>query len=315
MTTAPWLRRLAIMSVGAGSIRLLKVPYDSGHLDVRMGAGPTALVRAGAARQLRDQGLHVRERLIEVASWRAEVRTAFELQKLVADEAAAAHAAGEVPMLLSGNCNTTVGMIAALTAPDRRVGVVWLDAHGDFNTPDTDASGFLDGHGLAMVVGRCWTALTSVIAGFQPVPEDRVVLVGARSLDSAEQSALQSSSVAWMPPDHARDLNDLRRTIEDLADRVDVVHVHVDLDVHDPSIAPANSYAAANGLSANEVQQVVRQVAIRIPVASATLASYDPAYDPHGRMARTALELLTLLARLAGRPGSDRLQGPDPGDR
>jgi arginase len=267
-----------------------------------MGAGPLALAMAGAAQLLRDQGHEVYERPIEASSWRAEIVTAFELQRLVAIEAAAARGAGQVPMLLSGNCNTTVGMLAGLAGPNQRAGVVWFDAHGDFNTPDIDAGGFLDGHGLAMVVGRCWTALTSTVPGFQPVPENQVVLIGARSLDSAEEPALRRSAVTWLPPDRVRDAGDLRRAVDVLAAHVDTVHIHVDLDVHDPSISPANGYAAPDGLSAEQVRQVVRQVADRIPIGSATLAAYDPAYDPHGRMQRTALALLTLLARLARLP-------------
>jgi arginase len=275
------------------------VPYDSGQRDVRMGAGPLALVRAGAAGRLREQGRDVDERLIEASSWRAELRTAFELQRAVAVEAAASRAAGRIPLLLSGNCNTTAGMIAALTASGRRVGLVWFDAHGDFNTPSTDGDGFLDGQGLAMMVGRCWAEALAGVPGFRALPEDRVLLVGARSLDPGEEEALRGSAVTWLPPDGARDAARLRPAVEALAARVDVVHLHVDLDVHDPSIAPANGYAAADGLSAVEVREVVRQVGGRIPVGSATVASYDPSFDPHGRMAEAALSLLVELARVA----------------
>jgi arginase len=69
----------------------------------------------------------------------------FELQRLVAIEAAAARPAGHAPVLLSGNCSTTVGMLAALTTPDRRAGLVWFDAHGDFNTPKPTRRGFWTG--------------------------------------------------------------------------------------------------------------------------------------------------------------------------
>jgi arginase len=282
-------------------VRLIQVPYDSGHHADRMGAGPVALARAGAARSLRERGHRVEERVVEAASWRAELTTAFELQRSVAVEAAAARAVGQVPVLLAGNCNTTVGMLAG-APPGRRLGMVWLDAHGDFNTPATDAGGFLDGHGLAMAVGRCWQALTSTVPGFVPLPEDHVALIGARSLDEAEEVALRGSAIAWLPPAEVRRAGVLPAVIGALAGRVDLVHIHIDLDVHDPSIAPANQYAAPDGLSADEVRHVVREVAGRIPVTSATLAAYDPAFDPDGRMAEAALELAGLLARLAG-PG------------
>jgi arginase len=269
-------------------VRLLHVPYDSGHRGARMGAGPLALAEAGAARTLRDQGHEVHERFVEAGPWRTEIATAAELQRLVAVEAAAARDAGEMPLMLSGNCNTTLGLLTG------RVGVVWLDAHGDFNTPDTTVGGFLDGQGLAMVVGRCWTGLTATVPGFRPVPEDRVVLIGARSLDAAEEAALRASAVTWLTPDRVP--GGLGPAVDALAAQVDGVHVHIDLDVHDPSIAPANEYAAPDGLTAGQVHDVVRQVAGRIPIVSATLASYDPSYDPRGAMRDTALSLLTLLA-------------------
>ncbi|MFI5934133.1 arginase family protein [Actinoplanes sp. NPDC051494] len=284
------------MTTAARPVRLIQVPYDSGHRAARMGAGPLALAGAGAAPRLRRRGHDVEERLVEASpSWRAEIGTAFELQRLVAGEAAGARGAGQLPILLSGNCNTTVGMLAA-PAPQARVGVVWFDAHGDFNTPGTDASGFLDGHGLAMVTGRCWTALTASVPGFRPVPDHRVMLVGARSFDDGEQEALRSSSITRLTVAHARDATVVRQAVEALATHVDVVHLHVDLDVHDPGIAPANGYAAPDGMSAAEALRVVGVLTDRIPLASATLASYDPAYDPDQRMAEVALELLTELA-------------------
>lgn len=210
-------------------------------------------------------------------------------------------------MLLAGNCNTSLGMVAALSSTERRVGLVWLDAHGDFNTTDTDPGGFLDGHGLAMAVGRCWPTLTATVPGFAPLPEHDVLLVGARSLDQDEGHALHASQVIWLAPHHARDPEQIRDALRRLRSQVDLVHIHVDLDVHDPSaVAPANSYAAPDGLTAHQVRAVVRDVADHLPIGSATLASYDPAYDPASRMQATALDLLALLAGLATSPPSSR---------
>lgn len=278
-------------------VRLLQVPYDSGQFDARMGAGPLVLARAGAAERLRGRGHAVEEHLLEPSSgWRAELQTAFELQRVVARAVTAARNAGQVPLLLSGNCNATLGVLAGLAGAGQRLGLVWLDAHGDFNTPEVDSRGFLDGQGLAMAVGHCWRALTSTVPGFTPLPEQRVLLVGARSLDDAEESALRQSAITWLAPGQARDSDAVSTALTALAARADLVHFHVDLDVHDPSIAPANRYAAPDGLSAHDVQRIVRQTAAHLPVVSATFASYDPAYDPDGRMRDTALTLLEVLA-------------------
>nr|WP_281371733.1 arginase family protein [Petropleomorpha daqingensis] len=262
-------------------------PYDSGHRDVRMGAGPLALLRAGAGELAADVRV-----LDPAGEWRAELATAFELNRLVAAEVADAVAEGQVPVLLSGNCLGTVGVLAGLAAAGHRVGLLWLDAHGDFNTPDEDGSGFLDGQGLAIAVGRCWRSVAGRIPGFTPLPERDVVLVGARDVTEAQAAVLRSSGLAWLPPAQARDPELLAATLADLAGRVDVLHFHVDLDVHDPSIAPANGYAAPDGLSAEEVRRVLGLAAAQLPVVSATLASWDPSFDVGDRMRDVALDLL-----------------------
>ncbi|HZB20055.1 MAG TPA: arginase family protein [Blastococcus sp.] len=282
---------------GRRAVRLLIAPYDSGHADTRMGAGPTALDRAGAVDRLRARGHVVRAQVLAPSpGWQAELATAFELDRLVADAVARSRASEEVPVLLAGNCNTTLGVLAGLSGPGRRIGLLWLDAHGDFNTPDEDTSGFLDGQGLAIVVGRCWRALAARVPGFTPLPERDVVLVGARDLSSAQVDVLERSDLTWLRPEQARRPADVAAALDDLAGRVDAVHFHVDLDVHDPSIAPANGYAAPDGLSAADVVRVLDLAAARVPVVSATLASYDPAHDVEGRMRETALALLEAVA-------------------
>ena len=73
--------------------------------------------------------------------------------------------------------------------------VLWLDAHGDYNTPETTTGGFLDGMALAMLTGRCWRAMTAQVPGFEPVAEKRVVMFGTRDLDSAGGELLRSSRI------------------------------------------------------------------------------------------------------------------------
>jgi arginase len=282
------------------SIRLLEVPYDSGHFGMRMGAGPLALAEAGAARRLRGRGHAVQQQRLTVsAAWQAELATAFELHRMIAEQTVAAGAADQVPMLLSGNCNATLGVLAGLAASVPRLGLVWFDAHGDFNTPATDPNGFLDGQGVAMITGRCWTAATSTVPGFRALAEDQVLLVGTRSLDDAEAIALRDSSITSLPRLQARDSDIVSAAVANLADRTDRVHVHIDLDVHDPSIAPANSYAVPEGLLPTDVHAILRQVAEHVPITSATLSAWDPTYDSEGRLCEVALDLLELLAGLA----------------
>jgi arginase len=287
------------MVAGGPPVRLVQVPYDSGAYNARMGAGPMALA-GEAAQRLRDSGHAVEEVTVEPApGWRAELRTAFELHHGIAGAVTAARREGQWPLLLAGNCNATLGVLAGVAHPGLRLGLVWLDAHGDFNTPELDESGFLDGQGLAMVVGRCWQAVTAAVPGFQPLPERRVLLIGARSLDRAEEAALRRSAVTWLRPAQARDPGRVAAALEVLARDADVVHFHVDLDVYDPSIAPANSYAAPDGLLPGDVQAIVGQTADHLPIVSAALASYDAALDPAARLRHTAVDLAAQLASRA----------------
>src|SRR4051812_10556538 len=112
---------------------LLLVPYDSGQRSVRMGAGPQHLCDSGLTDHLTRSGHTVAVQMIEpeAQNWRAEVQTSFELMRAVAKNVRAARAAKRFPVVLSGNCNAAIGVIAGLGS---RTGVVWLDAHGDFNT-------------------------------------------------------------------------------------------------------------------------------------------------------------------------------------
>jgi arginase len=117
-------------------------------------------MRSGGTDILRSHGHPVQQQQLEPTSeWRAELRAAFELQRQVAVAASDAHRYREIPMLLSGNCNATIGMLAGLAESHRRVGLLWFDAHGDFNTPETDPFGFLDGQALAMAVNSATLAL------------------------------------------------------------------------------------------------------------------------------------------------------------
>ena len=96
------------------------------------------------------------------AAFQAENETAFELMGAIAAEVARATADGELPIVLAGNCTSSVGTVAGLGSA--RVGVVWFDSHGDFNTPETTTTGFLDGMAVAILTGHCWRQAAGRVA-------------------------------------------------------------------------------------------------------------------------------------------------------
>jgi arginase len=281
------------------NLRLLTVPYDSGHYDTRMGAGPGHLLRIGLAERLRARGhrVEVTEVRADPDAFPVEVGTAFDLQRRLAVAVRGAVAAGELPVVLAGNCNTAVGTVAGLGAGAAEV--VWLDAHGDFNTPETSIGGFLDGMSISMLVGQCWRQLTAGVPGFEPRPESAVYLVGARDLDPLEAERLTASAVRLFPPAEA--VAGLRAALEAGGDRTRGVYLHLDLDVLDPAEAVINCFAAAGGLGRSEVEEIVRLIGERRRIAAIAVTALDPAADAEGRGGEAACGLIEAAVETAAR--------------
>ena len=273
-------------------IDILLVPYDSAHRSERMGAGPEALIAGGLPAQLERRGHRVRCTLIEpaVSSWRAEIRTAFELAAALVAAVQAARSARRFPLVLAGNCSAALGVATALGAGTP---VLWMDAHADFNTPETTAGGFLDGMALATLTGRCWAKLAGQIPGFMPVPDDRVWLLGARDLDPLEAEALGRSAIRRVPPE-ALGAGQAARIVRELAGMAPP-YLHLDLDVLDPGDGRANAYAAAGGASAADLAAFCALLGRCMPPAALTLSAYDPAADVDGRARQAAFLIVNSL--------------------
>jgi arginase len=287
------------------AVRLLVVPYDSAQRDTRMGAGPGRLVAGGLRDRLAASGHDVKVETIDATdgAWRAEIGTAFDLNRRVATSVAAAREEGAFPITLAGNCNTAVGTIAGLGASS--TGVLWFDAHGDFNTPETTVGGFLDGMALAMVTGRCWMRLAAGVPRFVPVPEDRVILVGAGELDDEESFMLAASAITRLPVDGTSRVEErAEAAVDRLASRVEQLYVHVDLDVLDASEGQVNAYSGGAGLTLAEVLRTIEIAAARLPIAGAAITAYDPAFDATGSVCRAGIEVVERIVELVSRRGA-----------
>jgi arginase len=288
----------------ARGITIYAVPYDSGHKALRMGAGPEHLLSNGMEAALAATGRDIRSEVLEVTSpFRAEIATAFELFGMLAKRVQEATASGRFPLVLSGNCNSTVGVVAGLagTFPkEEEVGLVWFDGHADFNTPESTTSGFLDGMGLATAVGHCWAQMVRTLPRFRPVREENVVLIGGRGATQLEKERLLASEAAVVAEQSVRASGAreaLGPALDTMAGRVGRVHVHLDLDVLDPeALNPANEFAPEGGLRAEEVEACILAIRERLEVTSATVASYDPSFDGEGRVLEAGITLTEALA-------------------
>ena len=159
-------------------------------------------------------------------------------------------------------------------------GVIWFDAHADFNTPETSTSGFLDGMALSILTGHSWPALAARFTGFKPVPARNVVLIGARDLDSGETIALTQSEITRIGPG----LGGLEQAVKALSEKVSNFYVHLDVDVLDESEGRANSYACGGGLFAQDLYAALNLLRQSGRIKAVSITSYDPTGDPGGRV-------------------------------
>jgi arginase len=278
-------------------VGLTVVPYDSARRGERMGAGPSHLLANGMLQRLHDAGFTttVGELAPTNGSWVAEIGTAFDLDRQIAASVASSIARGAFPLTLAGNCISSIGTLGGIGAG--RTGILWFDAHGDFNTPESTVGGFLDGMALAVATGHCWTTLAATVPGFVPVAEEDVVLVGGRELDPAEAELLRASRVHLLPSDAP--VARISAAIEQVAQRVSRLYVHVDLDVLDAREGRANGYAEGDGISLAALLATIRAAGEHCLIAAGAITAYDPGYDRDGRVCAAATEVALALVAAA----------------
>ena len=182
-----------------------------------------------------------------------------------------------------------------------RCGIVRIDAHADFNTPASSASGFFPGMSLAVVTGHCHRRLWASLGGRPPVPEQLVVLAGVRSLSPpAEARRLQRSAIHAIPWKQGRPQGDVVSELEQLAGQVDEVYLHIDNDAFDPDTAPGIvDEPVPGGLSLPQMEDIVHAVTARLRLAAATIATYTPARDQQDRTLLADLRIIELLGEYA----------------
>jgi arginase len=218
-----------------------------------------------------------------------------QLARIVAAE----RRAGAFPVGLLANCSSLSGMLGGLqhsgpTARPLRVGLVFIDAHGDFNTPETTLSGMLGGMPVAIAAGMCLTRMR-VKSGLDPaIPERHIVMGAVRDTDPLEQDLLDRSevehiSVADIRAKSARIHDQMKR----LSSLTDVIYVHVDMDVLDPREVPGHPLTVPDGPTSRELAAAIEMMFTYDKAAAFGIAS-TPANerDPDGVSRRAAYNLI-----------------------
>jgi len=293
---------------GGGTLKpvhLVTIPFILGRSYNAAPSAPEILTRA-IARRLSDRGVPYRSTTLERPAAGLDDRALVEF---AVRGAARASAEDGLAVVVAGNCVTALGALGAFARVGAlRPGVIWFDAHGDFNTPEISLSGSLDGMPLAIATGRCHREILTA-TGQPAIDERAIVLAGVRDTDPDEKLALAASGVTVVA---ARDVVDqgVREAFEvpirELSRHVDVLYIHFDLDGIDPAEAPGVGYRAPDGVGAEDVLRVIQLAGDRFPLCAASIAAYDPARDRNHATRDVAVRIAEAFARRAndGRNGA-----------
>ncbi len=291
-------------------VSIFGVPTDVGAAHRGASMGPEALRVAGFAEAIAERGVDVRD-LGDISGPRNPVATPVagyrHLQEVVAwnqavfDISSRELTAGRMPIMLGGDHCLAIGSIAAVAAHAKAAGkklrILWLDAHADFNTSTITPSGNIHGMPVACLCGLGPEVLVNLGAKGPAITADTVRQIGIRSVDPEEKRLVK---------EHALDIYDMRyidevgvrRVMEEALEGVDAdthLHVSFDVDMLDPAIAPGTGTRVPGGVNYREAQLMMEMIADTGRLASLDLVEVNPALDKRNATARLAVDLVESL--------------------
>ncbi|PYQ06091.1 MAG: hypothetical protein DMF83_13565 [Acidobacteria bacterium] len=325
MSAGPRLALLGLIGVGAIApspvargadagltVSLIKMPYRGERNLPDLSDSPDYLEAGGLSKLVEQQGFRLRP--ISNVALAPEERKAYgewnrlglangQLARIVAAEVRE----GGFPVGLLANCSSIMGMLGGLqrsgpSSRPLRVGLVFIDAHGDFNTPETTLSGMLGGMPVAISAGMCLTRLR-LKSGLDPaLPERHIVLAGARDLDPLEQDLLDRSAVERLSVEDIKTRSaSVASQMKRLEGLTDVIYVHVDMDVLDPPEVAGHPLTVPGGPTSLELAAALTEMFRSAKAAAFGVASTPSGdQDRDGRSRQAAYNLI--LGALKGVP-------------
>ena len=276
-------------------------PYSTDS-DKGASAGPDAILKAGLVSWLQEAGHDVagpfyvqliRGEEAAYGAWNKIGLANARLAQLILD----ATKAEAFPLLLESNCYAAIGALAGLlksaAGASLRLGMVWIDAHGDCNTPETTLSGMLSGMPVAIATGQCLHRLRKQ-AGLEPAINPRdVVMVCVRANDPLEQELIDQCGFEIVPvADIKSDRRQLRAAMGRLNSAVDAIYVHFDIDVLDRSELALMRLAEPNGPLRDELAEALRMVMAYPKVAALGVSDLNPERDVEGQALQSILAVV-----------------------
>ncbi len=286
-------------------IRVIGVPMDLGADRRGVDIGASAIRYAGLNDQLRRLNHQVRDignitvpqpESQPIGNSRLKyLEQIVKVSEELADAVAAALAENEFPLVLGGDHSIALGSITGVTRVHKDIGLLWIDAHGDFNTEETTPSGNIHGMILAALAGLGNSRLTS-IGGWAPkLNTQTIVIVGARDLDTGERELLRTHGVHvfTMPDLDQRGMSDVMREALAIAGQAnDGIHLSLDMDALDPTYAPGVGTPVRGGLTYREAHLAMELIADSDRLVAMDVVEVNPILDRENATALLAVELV-----------------------
>jgi arginase len=290
-------------------VHVLGVPMDLGSGRRGVDMGPSAIRIAGVAERLAelghkvvDEGDVVIKNMEELKVGNPRARYLGEIARasaVIARKIERIMALAHFPLVLGGDHSIAVGTVSGIASfaqgQNKKMGLLWIDAHGDINTPDTSPSGNIHGMPLAALLGFGAGELTG-IGGLSPkVDAANVALVGIRSLDAGEKKRLKETGVqvhTMSDIDRHGVHRVMKKALARVTDNTDFVHVSFDLDAVDPTVAPGVGTPVKGGLDYREAHLIMEVLADAGVMTSLELVEVNPILDQGNASAAFAVELV-----------------------
>lgn len=297
------------------NIRIIEMPLDFGGNRHGSDMGPSAIRLAGLKERLTTLNhtiinsfspidIHPQEYESPGRNDAKYLSQIVEACQTLASQTEAALTNNEFPLILGGDHSIALGSIAGVSAAcqkqNKKLGILYVDAHGDFNTTETSPSGNIHGMCLAASCGYGLPELTNLYNPTTKVQSQNVCYVGLRDIDPEEKKLMKEAGVtAFTMSDIDRQgFSSILQQVKDFfKTRVDCIHVSFDMDVIDPMFAPGVGIPLPGGLNYREALLLMEEMATTNMVISAEFVEVNPVLDVRSQTARMAVEL---MARLLG---------------
>ena len=287
-------------------VGIFGVPMDLGQDRRGVDMGPSAIRYARLQAALEELGYPVTDLgnagtpIPEMVEKREEIRQLAAVRDVcedVAERAQAMISEGLFPIFLGGDHSISIGTVSGVARSFGRTGVIWLDAHADFNLPETSPSGNIHGMPLSVLTGRGHPDLVGIGGEGASVRTEDVVILGLRSVDVKERSLLLEAGVrvyTMKEIDAYGVASVVRRALSDLS-HLERIHLSVDLDAVDPGVAPGVGTPVRGGLTYREAHLVMELINEAGIVNSLDVVEVNPILDDGNGTAELAVELVASL--------------------